>query len=383
MNNTNDKNIFGPGSVHPSWDAISRAADVAAGQVLNVKKEERVLIVTNPVGDVDIISRALFDAVIRRGGVPVLMYQPVKSQLDFCEKSIVRAISTEPDVVLSISAEKMGKDEEAIRNPIEGPDGKKYDNLFHYLMNGKKSVRSFWSPGITAEIFEKAVPIDYDRLKRECRKVADVLDGAVSVTVTAPGGTDLIFSVEGRSALVDDGDFSVPGAGGNIPAGETFISPVVGTAEGTIVFDGSLSVYDGVLVLSEPVTCRVEKGFVTDVSGGADADVFRDTLEKGAAKAREFESDGKLPAGQGKFYARNARNIGELGIGLNPAAEIVGNMLVDEKAYRTCHIAVGSNYDDDADALIHLDGLIHQPTVTAVDASGQRTTLVDKGDLVL
>ena len=35
--------------------------------------------------------------------------------------------------------------------------------------------------------------------------------------------------VQGRKPMSDNGDFSLPGSGGNIPAGEVFISPVVGS----------------------------------------------------------------------------------------------------------------------------------------------------------
>ena len=69
-------------------------------------------------------------------------------------------------------------------------------------------------------------------------------------------------------------------------------------------------------------------------------------------------------------------------IGLNPQAKIVGNMLCDEKVYRTCHIAIGANYDDDAKALIHLDGLIKNPTITAWTGNRKRVLMKD-GELML
>ena len=79
--------------------------------------------------------------------------------------------------------------------------------------------------------------------------------------------------------------------------------------------------------------------------------------------------------------ARNAKSLGELGIGLNPAATVVGNMLEDEKAFRTCHFAIGANYDEDAPALIHLDGLVSRPTIVAVAPDGRETVIEEEGEL--
>jgi leucyl aminopeptidase (aminopeptidase T) len=56
-------------------------------------------------------------------------------------------------------------------------------------------------------------------------------------------------------------------------------------------------------------------------------------------------------------------------------------MLEDEKAFRTCHFAVGRNYDEDAPALIHLDGLVTNPTITAILKNGQRRVIEQDGNL--
>jgi len=56
-------------------------------------------------------------------------------------------------------------------------------------------------------------------------------------------------------------------------------------------------------------------------------------------------------------------------------------MLEDEKVYGTCHFAVGSNYDGDAESLIHLDGLVKRPTITAVGGSGKETMVMADGRL--
>ena len=102
------------------------------------------------------------------------------------------------------------------------------------------------------------------------------------------------------------------------------------------------------------------------------------------AEVRPFvlEKEGKLPQGQAAIYKKNARNIGELGIGLNPAAQITGNMLEDEKAFHTCHFAIGENYDNDAPSLIHLDGVVREPTITLTYGDGSTRTILQDGALL-
>ena len=127
--------------------------------------------------------------------------------------------------------------------------------------------------------------------------------------------------------------------------------------------------------------CKVSEGFITEISGGEEAKRLLKTVTEAENRALTLEAEGKLPQGQGIIYKRNARNIGELGIGLNPAATITGNMLEDEKAFGTCHFAVGENYDNDAPSLIHLDGLVRNPTITIFYADGSQKTLMTNGTL--
>ena len=106
-------------------------------------------------------------------------------------------------------------------------------------------MRSVWTPGVTLEMFARTVDIDYGQLQERCRRLCELYENVVTVEVTAPAGTDLVIPVAGRRPFRDDGDFSRPGTGGNIPAGEVFISPVVGNGTdagcaGRIAFDGSI-----------------------------------------------------------------------------------------------------------------------------------------------
>jgi aminopeptidase len=359
---------------------LSKAAAIAVRDSLKVQPSEKVLIITNPVKEVLDISYAVYDAALDCGAFPTIMVQAPKKQTDFAEEAVISVFDSQPDVVISLSANKMGKDKDGIRTPYEW-DGAYYDHIFHYQLYGARTLRAFWSPAVTVSIFEKTVPIDYALLKKRCARFKEILDKAARVRVTNALGTDIEIGVEGRACFSDDGDFSKPGKGGNLPAGEVFISPVVGDSRGVIVFSGSISVNEGDIVIETPIKAVVENGFVTEISGGEEAACLTRTLEFAERDAREMEASGSLQQGKGEIYAKNARNLGELGIGLNPEAEIVGNMLQDEKAFGTCHFAIGHNYDADAPALIHLDGLVTKPTITAILPGGKEVLIEKDGEL--
>ena len=379
-------------------DKSRTPAQVVVQDVVKVKKGERVLIIANPATSE--IAQDLYSASCDSGAVTTLMYQPDKTSFDNANPEVLAAIASEPEVCFSISNIKLGKDPAATAKPYVAEDGQKYTHIFDYLLDGKKSMRGAWTPGITPDMMNRTAAIDYKELQSRCSSLTEIFKGAVSVRVTAPAGTDLIIPVNGRALLSDDGDFSKPGTGGNIPAGEVFISPVVGGSqlksedgtvleqqsdgcEGTIVYDGSMTFSDGDSILETPITCKVSAGYVTEITGGAEARRLLKTIVEAELRPFVLEKEGKLPKGQAEIYKKNARNIGELGIGLNPAANITGNMLEDEKAFHTCHFAIGENYDNDAPSLIHLDGVVRDPTIVLIYADGTQRTILEKGVLQL
>jgi leucyl aminopeptidase (aminopeptidase T) len=73
-----------------------------------------------------------------------------------------------------------------------------------------------------------------------------------------------------------------------------------------------------------------------------------------------------------------ARVIGELGIGVNPKARITGNLLEDEKAGKTAHIAFGNNENMPGgknNSKTHRDFLFHSPTLTVTYSDGSERQL--------
>jgi aminopeptidase len=360
---------------------LRRAAKVAIGDVLKARKGERVLIISNPAKDVTAISMALYDASLDAGAAPSLVFQPTKRQMDFADDAVIFAMRSEPEIIISISHLKMGKDRFGIEKHYKV--GKKsVDHIFNYLQAAKK-IRGFWSPSVTVKMFEETVPIDYARLGENCRRLRRVFDGAREAHITTRLGTDLVLGLRGRKAFADDGDFSKPGRGGNLPAGEMYISPELGAGEGMLVFDGCISSDKGVIIIRQPIRATVKKNLITRLAGGAEAKLLQETLDRARANTRRFADEGRIARKDLPRYLENICNLGELGIGLNERAKIVGNMLEDEKVLKTCHIAIGSNYDDDAKALIHLDGLLKHPTIKVRDSGGRATLVLKDGKIVV
>jgi leucyl aminopeptidase (aminopeptidase T) len=366
---------------HKVWkidQKIRKAAAIAVKDVLAVKKNEEVVIITNPDLDVAMISNALYDAALEAGGCPTVIYQPTKTQLDFAEPAVIKALESEPAIAISISKEKLGKDKLRMEKPM---GRKKHTHIFNYLMDSKK-MRSFWSPGITQVMFGKTVPIDYKQLRKRATILKRAFDKADEVYVTAPAGTDITMGLSKRKGMLDDGDFRKAGTGGNIPCGEVFVSPELNASDGKIMFDGSISSDKGEIIIKKPINAAVKDGFVTKISGGTEAQKLRDTISRAEKTSRKFGKEGKIPKADVDTYVKNTKNLGELGIGLNEKAQIVGNMLEDEKVYGTCHIAIGSNYDNDAKSLIHLDGLVKNPTII-LKTKGKENEIMKKGKIMI
>jgi aminopeptidase len=363
---------------------LARAARVAIGDVLRLRRGERAVIITNPEEDVLAIAAALFDAATDRGADTVLLIQPRRRAIDRASDAVIHALRSEPEVIVSISADKLGQDRFGLERSYRFPGVRgTWEHIFNALRGAKRS-RGFWSPAVTLDSFCRTVPVDYTWIRRQGRKLKTALDAADSVLILSPGGTDIEIGLRGRKAKVDDGAFGKPGSGGNLPAGETYIGPANSSANGVIVFDGSVAVADGAgaFVPRKPITVEVLGGLVTRVRGGADARRLENSLRIGEEAARAMRGKKGWSAAKVNAYARHARHLGELGIGLNRAARVTGNMLEDEKILGTCHIAIGSNVDEDALAFTHLDCIIQQPTIITIAPSGRMRMIMESGRIL-
>jgi aminopeptidase len=207
---------------------------------------------------------------------------------------------------------------------------------------------------------EGPMNVDYKAIAKAAFRLMKRFQDARSVHVTAPGGTDITLDIEGRDF---ETDLEIKnGSMGNLPAGEIWCAPVEDAAEGVLVADGSIG---DLGAIKKPLRITVAGGKVDDVTGGTPA------LLKKLEPLMEVDEQ--------------ARIIGELGIGLNTGARITGNLLEDEKAGRTAHIAFGNNTDMPGGrntSKTHRDFLFHRPTIEVTYLDGRVETVIEDGEVV-
>lgn len=290
---------------------LENAAKIVIEKCLGVKKDETVLIITDLFAEK--IGNALYDAAL-----------PVCKDIMFIKTKPTGEQSAEPQELVAKAMERF----DAILCPTQF-------SLTHTKAT-KRAIagggRVATLPGITEECFKRAIDIDYDKLKRDCEKLGKIFEDAGSIKITTESGTNINFSIEGRKPILDNG-MVAPGDYGNLPGGEVFIAPVEGTANGILIVDS--------LQNCNPKTKFIVKnGKVIKVDGD---DAFKRKM----------------------WEKRNARNIAEFGVGLNPKATLSGITLEEEKVLGTIHIAFGSNFTfgGKVKAAAHWDGVYLRPTV--------------------
>lgn len=303
-------------------ESLREAAETAVHQCLKLDSDESCAVVTDD--DRRQIGEALYEVAREVTVEAVLLQYPPGSQH-----------GTEPPA--PVAAAMAGAD------TFLAPTTK---SLSHTRARGNASeagARGATLPGITEEVFVVGLDADYGAIAEACEAVREQIADADEVRVTSPQGTDVTFEPGDREWLSDTGQIHESGAFSNLPAGEVFVSPE--TADGRYVVDGTMMPYG--LLEGRTLEFEVEDGYVTSVSD----DAVREQLETAAEEV-----------------GQDAYNLAELGIGTNVGVtELVGSVLLDEKAGGTVHVAIGDDagIGGDTDAPVHLDGILTEPTVYA------------------
>jgi len=302
-------------------DTLREAAETAVHQCMAVEAGESCVVVTDDKRRH--VGETLYEVACEVTDDAVLLRYPPGEQHGTEPPAPVAAAMADTDVALAPTTKSLSHTRARKRATDAG-------------------ARVATLPGITEEVMIAGLDADYETIARHCRAVHDRVADADEIRVTTPAGTDLTVAPGGRSWLTDTGMVHADGDFSNLPAGEVFVSPE--TANGTYVVDGTMMPHG---LIEEPIRFEVEDGYVTHISD----DAVREQVDAGREQV-----------------GRDAANLAELGIGTNVGVtDLVGSVLLDEKAAGTVHVAIGddASIGGDTEAPLHLDGIIRDPTVYA------------------
>jgi leucyl aminopeptidase (aminopeptidase T) len=296
---------------------LDRAADRAVNQALRIRKGEKYLLVTD-TPKLEIAEALAFHA--KQAGAEVTTYLMTETLRPITGptrqfKELIRGATVTTYLLEGRFPEK----------PFRG----------FMVAEGAKHGRICMMPGITKDMMERLVAIDFSEMARFTKQVMKAVKDA-DIVVENAAGTRIAFSVKGRAWSADIGNIAKKGVHGNLPAGECFTAPVEETFTGRIVI-----------------------GLIDDKLGPGEMTFKAGKLVgfKGAGVAEVIKTVGADPT---------ARIIGEFGIGTNRGARICPNMLEAEKAFGTVHFAIGDSYGIGKNkSKFHFDALVDKVTLRA------------------
>lgn len=310
-------------------------ADFGARRIIEtclaVKEGEKAVVVAD--ARTRVVGEALFDAALRVGAQVVLAMIPVAERPGEEPPEPLGDMMTDCNVVILATSQSMTHT--AARRTAN-----------------RAGARVVSLPGVTEAMLEAgALTADYLEIEKTMRRIKRRVRNAKTVRLTSERGTDVSFDVTRRDWIDQDtGVCHRRSEMTTLPAGEIFVAPLEGSADGRLVLDAWFHAST-----SEAVTVVVKEGYASKVIGAPQA-------------VLEMNRGG-----------RDGRAFGTVGLGLNPGARISGNLLEEEKALGAIHIGFGDNaaYGGAIRCGVRVDALFTKATVE-IDGKA----IVERGALI-
>jgi aminopeptidase len=293
------------------------------------------------------LIQAVYEEVLRAGGLPVMQLTTEESQAAFfdlasddqldwiappakwtAEESDVRIVimaDANPRALSNADPAKQARAQRARRTILEtsmqrAAEGKHRWSLtlfptHAYAGEAGMSLSAYEDFFYKACLATDSDPVTaWQRTSDEVIRLADWIEGREEVHIKGPG-TDIKLGVAGRKWVPCVGTH-------NMPDGEFFTGPIEDSVNGEIAFSFPAT-YGGREVSG--VKFKFESGRVVDASAERGEEFLIETLDTD----------------------EGARTLGELGIGTNYGIETgTKEILLDEKIGGTVHMAIGAAYPE-------------------------------------
>jgi leucyl aminopeptidase (aminopeptidase T) len=298
-------------------------ANMLIQQVLQVRKGETVLIVTDTDRPRTITQALAYSAVSAGAEVVVLTMEPVEIGGQEPPAPVAAAMAA-AQVVINQSSHSLTHTEatrEAMRR------GARIANLRNV------TEEMMVSGGIRA---------DYAQVRRITERLARLLTEADVIRMTTSEGTDLTMHSRGRRAIAQAGLVTKPGELSGLPDGEATLAPIEGVTEGMAV---APYIADSLGLITDPFRLEIAAGRIVRVTGGRQALELTRLLERHDAAGHNAAS--------------------QFALGTNPACRVVPNTREVSKKLGTAHFAIGDNITlgGESRSDFHIDFVFLTPTV--------------------
>lgn len=242
-------------------------AERIVGQCLSVREGDRV-VVRGDLRDIEFVEELTL-AVWRRGAEPIQIlareralrryYDEVPAKVDTLPATLSLKLAAAQTVNISIDGAEFPDQLDPVPAArITAVGQRDQDEFQARLKAGVRMVgignglyptdATAKQHGLTkaqlADLYWKGINVDYAQMQAKGAALKAILAAGKEVRVTHPNGTNLACRITGRPVFVSDGVISAEDVakGGAalqawLPAGEVFLAPVPGTAEGKIVHD--------------------------------------------------------------------------------------------------------------------------------------------------
>ncbi len=281
---------------------LGKAADTLVNYVLRVKKDEDVLIYGDDIVDAAVLN-ATAAAVKSAGATPTIVIHETR-EISFTEPpKPLAAAMMDSDVTVEFSAR-------AILYTQAQTNALKRNRAYICLtsLDREAMVRTLgW--------------VNYPKMVELGDKLAEMTTEADEIKVTSPSGTNFTAKIGGRKfenfgSTADKRKVIMLG-------GQTGGSPIEETENGILAFDGNVWPPDEIKSnIRTPIKCKVDKGIITEISGGVEADILRRYL----ASLKD-----------GNMY-----RIAHVCFGYHPKARVTGDISEVERVWGCFQVGWGS-----------------------------------------
>lgn len=323
--------------MNPRTIDVTRSAELIIRRLLDVKAGEQVAVVCDPHSEMAMVY-ALAGAVESVGGEYTILMMPT------------RTTARKNDLTPVI---EKGLEAADCLVGLTGSCGAPTYSAAVKKLYDRKQLRTISMVMRSMDNFtEGAARADYDALYEDGQKLAAIWREAEQIHLTTPAGTDLRAPIRGEEVIIECGFATEPGLEAAFSDGEVSQMPQQGRANGVLVVDGPIA---HIGMPDSPIRLEVSDGRVTTVEGTSrQAEELRHIVEN----------------------VKDADNVAEIGIGLNPLSRRNGDFEEEKKGRGNVHVAIGDNifYGGSVQSAVHMDMVMYRSTV---QLDGQ--TIVDHG----